>query len=852
MTTMKHLFAIAFASLLLAGCSSDDPIVPPAPDQGEVQPAPEISSPSEYHEKLRTVPYPRSCNELFINPAPLIVPQGMKSASYLQFELSADPSFPEGATEQSGLVAWNMYNPHHVLETGKWYWRFRNVSSDGTAADWSETYDFEVTGAEPVFVTPAWNEFLGMAPQQKPRFYCFLDGKLPMARRNAAEHPEYRSLLQRAGTAVDRDFASELNTLYRNHDLLYQQVEYLYQAYLITEDKQYTDKLVELLDAMLASPCPSSVLYSDNFITSTVTYAHAAVLDLLGDRLTSAQRRGAEQFVADQCRRFYRTSRGYEENHIFDNHFWQINYRLMFASALTIYDNASYPDVLTLLEYLYELWTARAPASGFNRDGVWHNGTGYFTTNSKTLAYMALMLSYITRTDFTMHPWYRNAGQALSYTMPPSGANVGFGDGQERNPEPNRQMAAFADFLARETGDSFATWYASQRPDLVRDDWELRVYRMCNTDSYPGTVPSEVPMLTWYRDAGEVAMHSSLTDVESDVAVGFRSSQFGSGSHTTSSQNAFNLLYAGKTVFRSSGYYQSFSDAHNLMWYRHSRGHNTILVDGIGQPYTTAAYGRILRAASGKTIAYALGDASNAYCGISDDPMWIDNFAKAGIEQTPENGFGPTPLTRYYRHMVMLQPGIVVIYDELEASRPARWEWLLHSPVQFDIDKDKQTLETVNSEAGTICRVTMLTSQAPEMSQTSKFLVPPATQGPQYPDQWHFTARIDGAQGARYLAIIQLGNISDEMPLIEKEGDTYTVDGWQISAALDPASPASLTIVNPRTGSAIDVGTAPTVTVGDTVYRRSYTSSALLIDRFSDGSNSRELIDQAPQSSRNF
>ena len=38
-----------------------------------------------------------------------------------------------------------------------------------------------------------------------------------------------------------------------------------------------------------------------------------------------------------------------------------------------------------MLEYCYELWTARAPASGFNRDGEWQNGHGYFNANVKNI-----------------------------------------------------------------------------------------------------------------------------------------------------------------------------------------------------------------------------------------------------------------------------------------------------------------------------------------------------------------------------------------------------------------------------------------------------------------------------------
>lgn len=842
---LKRFFTIATTALILAGCSNDEPIIVPDP-QPEIKDSPVLESPEEYHEKMRTVPYPRSTNELYINPAPLIVPQKMKTNTYLQFALSSSADFAQDATIESGKIAWNMWNPHRQLEPGTWYWRFRNISSTGEVKEWSDTYSFEVKGSEPVFVTPTWDTFLSMAPQFSPRLYCFLDAKLSIARQKAPEHPEYKSLIQRAGTALAIDYDKELKNLYASHDKLYQNVEYLYQAYLITRDDKYAQKLVNLLEAMIANPCSSSVLYSDNFITSTVTYAHASVYDLLAERLSPSLRQAAEAFVADQCRRFYRSSRGYEENHIFDNHFWQINYRLMFFSALTLYDRSEYPDALTLLEYLYELWTARAPASGFNRDGLWHNGTGYFTTNSKTLAYMAMMLSYITRTDFTRHPWYQNAGQALAFNMPPSGANTGFGDGHEKNPEPNRQMAAFADFLAREVGDGYAAWYATNRPDLVHDDWEMRIYRMCNEDTYTGALPDNVPLLTWYKDAGEVSIHSSLTEAADDLALGFRSSQYGSGSHTTSSQNAFNMVYGGKTIFCSSGYYQNFSDAHNLMWYRHSRGHNTILVNGIGQPYTTKAYGRILRAGSGNTIAYALGDASNAYCGFTDDQMWLDNFKKAGVEQSVENGFGPTPLSKYYRHIVMLKPGIVVLYDELESSEPATWDWLLHSPAEFTIDAEKGIITTENKTDRNHCRVTLMTSAKPDMSKTSKFLVPPANQGPSYPDQWHFTAKIKDQSAVRVLAIMQPGNITDDFSDVVTEDGCYIIDDWRISANLDPLSPATLKIENTRTGAILDMGTDASVSTqtGNTHYR-GYTSSTLIVD-----GTTLELVDEAQMGSR--
>lgn len=286
--------------------------------------------------------------------------------------------------------------------------------------------------------------------------------------------------------------------------------------------------------------------------------------------------------------------------------------------------------------------------------------------------------------------------------LPAGSKSNGFGDNSEKGSEPNRLIAAFADYLACETGDSYAGWYAGECRDLLRRDYELRLYRMCTDQDYNTAFPAEADKMVWYKDAGEVAMHSAPEETERDLALSFRSSTFGSGSHTTASQNAFNLLYKGVDVYRSTGYYQNFSDAHNLMSYRHTRAHNSLLVNGIGQPYSTEGYGSVMRAMGGQHISYCLGDASYAYRGISNDPMWVGYFKQAGIEQVPENGFGATPLTKYRRHVLMLHPHTVIVYDELEASEVVRWEWLLHSPTEFKIDATKKTLSTNNKTKGLV------------------------------------------------------------------------------------------------------------------------------------------------------
>lgn len=808
----------------------------------------DAEAPSSYKEKERTAPYPKENNELYINPSPLIVPEAMKTGAGLQFELSLSPDFPSGETQASGTVEWNMFNPHRELEQGIWYWRFRSVDEGGAEGEWSMTYSFEVAGSTPVFVTPDYSVFRDNLPSGHPRLYCFLDDRIDEARENVSSHSEYRELNSRAKSALSVDYSS-VEDLYGDTDMLKTHAMYLYHAYYLTQDSRYSAHLRSMLDAVMASPPSDKELFASNFDATNIALACIKAYDLLYATLDQAEKSAAEDVMMRVARKYYAAYCGSQENKMFDNHFWQQNYRVLFLIAYMLYDNPSYSsEVMPMLEYYYELWTARAPASGYNRDGMWHNGTGYFSANVKTLFLMPSLFSHITGTDFLAHPWYRNAGKAIIYSFPPASRTNGFGDQSEKYTE-QRIVVAFEDFLAKETGDACAAWYAKTCAAELKKDYNLRLYRMCVPAGYEGTLPDGLEKMIWYRDIGEVAMHSNIGDTSDDLALCFRSGTYGSGSHTTSSQNAFNLLYKGENVYRSTGYYQNFSDAHNLMSYRHSRAHNTILINGIGQPYSTEAYGNVARAAGGDHISYCLGDASHAYRGISNDPMWVEAFEKAGIEQSPENGFGPTPLTRYRRHVLMLHPDIVVIYDELEASEPADWQWLLHSPTEFGISGNE--FGSANAEAGFAARTTLFCSTGTDVSQTDQFVVPPARTGPEYPNQWHLTAEVDDVGAVRFLAVIQVADSEGELLKVSPQGDIYHIGGWQIRAVLDTSSAPLLEVSKAGETYMFSYGSSPVAVDGGT-YCRSYASSSVLYDIIDGTFQVVEMTDELPVSTKSM
>ena len=693
-------------------------------------------------------------------------------------------------------------------------------------------------------MTPAFDDFRQGLPLRHPRLYCFLDPKIDEARRHVTSHEEYQALKNRAESALQADYESLIVPYSASHmETVAANVEYLYQAFHLTQRGDYAQKMEEILDVLLEHPFTDTELFAENFASTDIAYSFLAPYDMLYDKLGTDVRSRVEEQLWRVATYYFDAYCGMQENHIFDNHFWQQNMRVLFQIAFCLYDKSEYAaQALRMLTYYYELWTARAPASGFNRDGAWINGTGYFEANVRTLFYMPMLLSYVSRADFLQHPWYQQAGQSMVYSWPPSSKSVGFGDGSEKREEPGRQRAAFADFLARETGDAYAGWYAGECQKDVAQDVELRLYRMVNSAAYATDFPASAPKLKWYKDIGEVVMHSNLASTENNLSLAFRSSTFGSGSHTLADQNSFNLLYGGKEVYYHTGYYLNFSDAHNLMSYRHTRAHNSILVDGIGQPFSTEGYGMLLRAAGGEHIGYCLGDASHAYCGISEDPMWIESFQKAGIEQTPENGFGETPLTKYRRQMIMLYPDIVLIYDELEASRPVRWDWLLHSPVQFGIDKN---VFTSHVETG-VAIAQMFSDATFEVSQTDQFVVPP---GEGYPNQWHLTAAFSNNSACRILTVVQIKNSEEEALPVTRDGCCVTCGDWTIYVNLDPSSAECLQVTNATVPVVYSYG-SDNVQTDSGVYLRQFRGSSVLYDEIDGQYQVVEQIDRSPMSSR--
>jgi hypothetical protein len=339
-----------------------------------------------------------------------------------------------------------------------------------------------------------------------------------------------------------------------------------------------------------------------------------------------------------------------------------------------------------------------------------------------------------------------------------------------------------------------------------------------------------LPQARLFRDIGVAAMHTNLADASSNLMLAFRSSPFGSFNHAHADQNAFNILFAGERLFAGSGYYIGYGDDHFKGWYKHSRGHNTVLIDGKGQLMdTTAGYGEILRYLHGQRITYCLGDASKAY--------------------------GDAGLTLFHRHVAFLRPSVVVIYDELEADHPAQWSWLLHSPYKMTCEPGSNRLAVAAPSA---CSQVDFFAPLDLSFDVHDRFDPPAVNWRekssggkviQYPNQWHACVSPTGKTGTmRYLAVIQVADPEKASTLESPEirgNDTIRTGSWSIAAVLDPAHPAALEIQSLDGKAALAVN-KPSVTLASERYKATRPDSSILIEVGSDGEIVRESADEHP------
>ena len=806
------------------------------------------------HPAVRQLPSPVDGKVVDVNPPPLLWPaQPGGSVSY-DVRLSTDPGFPADLAIAVNGLGWAMFNPHQELAPGTWHWHYR-AKVKGKQGEWSETFDFVIPADVRTFATPSAQQLLATCPESHPRVLA--TSAEIQALRARAEGAEAQGLIRRArrhlGARLPDEASGKPKRKGKNASQAKKFANWaskalgtrmggstteLCMAYVLTGDERLGAEAVRH-GLHVAGWDPDGVSRANDFSDGACLRAMALVFDTCQALLTDQQKQLLLDGINARAGRFYRRWRNQLETRVFNAHIWQhILHDFIDAAFATV---GELPEAEEWVTYAYELWLNRVPLLGGN-DGGWANGNNYFGTNFASLVYIPALFKQLTGVDFFSHPWYRNVIYYQIYSWPPNSQCDGFGDGSEKGSVPGGARLGFLDVIGGVLQDPSAGWYIAQCLGSAGNggvsDSAFRWYRLRSADAYrpaPTRTRSTLPQARAFADIGVVTMHTDLAHTERNLMLAFRSSPYGSTNHMHADQNSFNILYGGKRIFSNSGYYIAYGDEHFRGWYKHSVGHNTVLIDGKGQVYGTEGYGWVPRFLHGERITYCVGAASNAY--------------------------GGTGLTRFRRHILMLRPSLIIVYDDLVADHDAEWTWLLHSGSEINVEGDRQRLRV--TAPGACSQVDLLGSVSLKLSVDTRF-DPPADnwRGTKnrdgtpivYADQWHVRAESAPVGAMRILALVQVmadgaAAAPAPLPIEHRPGGWLQVGDWAIRAELQGTGQAFLEARHNDGLAAFSSGGRAVVCDGES-YEPDPIGSSLLVELAGARKLVRQAVDELPAAAR--
>jgi len=795
--------------------------------------------------------------------------------------LASDKNFNNDLLSSSEQ-RWAVYPLHQALRPGKWYWKYGYALKGSNQWTWSAVYDFVVDakyanekvsppisevlkrneGSHPLlwgmnrigedfyrnnqdnpeakkFIVFAEKLMLAPLPTEKPQRVIDTTGKTPL---------EKKIIIER----MYHGFGDAVGNPIRN----------LCIAYQLTKDKRF------ILDAKrralnIANMNPDGVATRDDFTSGAVLEALGWFYDAGYNFLTPQEKEQFKNSITIRAKRVYNHLPNRFELHVSDNHVWQITLRNLAIATVAVINDL--PEAKEWLTYMYEVWSARFPVLG-TTDGGWHEGNGYFRVNFKSIIYLSQMFGDFSGVDYFKLPWMQNLPYYMFYTHPNGAATTAIGDMWENVPYIVKGEAWFADALTYRMNNPYLNDYVNgikrDHPDYFHGTDDFLFFRLLNykpNRELPASSPTQLPKTRKFADVGVVAMHENLAKANKSISSYLFSSPFGSSGHGHASQNAFTINFKGKVLFGGTGYYSNFSDKHNLLYYRTSKAYNTILADSLNQKIGEEGYGWIPRAISGQRIQYALGDASNAYGEIKSD-FWLDRFKQIKVVPSKENGYGESGVTLYRRHLLQLDGGYIILYDELEANKPVKWTTQFHCPY-YTIEgtnaaNANQQNFTVKTDLGNVT-ASVFANTSLKMNIHNNFFEPAVNwnkvtndegQIKDFKDQWHAGITSEAKQKFRYLTIIQVKDGKTEVikTLSNKNGLTHIqVGDWDIQAQLDGEKTAALQILGKEAKSLFNYGDLAIFFQGK-VYKSSITGSSLLLEMEGSKLNKQEAVDELP------
>ena len=643
--------------------------------------------------------------------------------------LSTDPDFSNGNTQVFENLPLNFFTPDTTLEPAQYHWSYATWDGDAVASAWSTTRSFTIAEGLAETPLPSRKTRLEHVALDHPRLWMTNDRLSDFVDAVKAD-PEYCTWSTFYAKSVlpwmDRDIIREpagypdhqrTAPIWRQTYIDLQEVWYAIRHLAIggrvTGDAAMTARAKEwLLETAGWDPMGvTSRAYTDEW-AYRVCNALAWGYDWLHQDLSEDERAIVRTALLERTRDIAEHAILNAKIHLFpyDSHAVRSVSLVIVPACIALLGDDENDDARDWLNYSIEfLSTVYSPWG--DSDGGWAEGTHYWMMGIAYLIDSANRLKSYIGLDLYKRPFFQNTGDFPLFCKAPNTRRATMGDDSTMGDLPCVKTGLNLRQFAGATGNGAYQWYCDEN---LRTNpgtemafynwgwWDTNFDELVFQTDFP-VVEATPPVsgLRHFKGIGWVGVQHAMDDPDSHIHFVFKSSQFGSISHSHGDQNSFCMSAFGEDMAIQSGHYVAFNSSMHRTWRRQTRSKNAILINGKGQyaekdkSKAMAATGRILAAETHEDHYLIRGDATGAYQSLSPEVI------------------------RAEREIYFVRNSYFVIIDKVDAETPVTVDWLLHANNAYDLGKS--SFRNTGNKAGFYGQVVWSEGGKPKISQDTGF-----------------------------------------------------------------------------------------------------------------------------------
>jgi hypothetical protein len=618
-------------------------------------------------------------------------PPGFTWARYpsgaAQYEIEI---YPQGAsTPIRGYSDRNWFLPTSAMPQGNYTWRVRPTSN----SDWSAQRPFSITGRSTVFEVPD-NATLRARILAKARPRSLPPSFVPMSKWSSARMTEFEPYTSRMSNEVHSQstalpdlsdsrwplvisspltaaMASQQTDVRNRINEASRQLEAAAVMWRLKGDPFFLNEAFKRGDQMAAlNPKGPTSYANQDQATRQISLSLIKGIDILAGSLDATRKARWLASVTTRTNEIFgylAGDNGRLDQYPFDSHGNTSLVFLVLISSLSLGDIADAPKWFDFSFRAY----ANSPSPWSGPEGGYANGTAYAEYTAGYLVALWDPLSQATGVNFYAKPWALGFLDFATQFTPPGAKNHLFGDGSDTSPD-TRVFHAFASRMVSPR----AAWYVSH---LGGTEDTLTLLQAPYPMPVKATAFQSAPASSaYYPSIGWTAMHSDINS-PGRTSFYFKSSPYGSFSHSHGDQNAILLSVAGQPLLIKAGWYDWYGSPYWTDWYHQTKSQNAITFDG-GKGQLVDGYreqlehnGRIVGFSVQSTYDYAEGDATPSYGGVL-------TLAKRQVW--------------YLRNQ-----NAILVRDKLSANAAHSYEFNLHAPTAITAESSSAVKIAINNQS---------------------------------------------------------------------------------------------------------------------------------------------------------